>query len=153
MNIKASTMIEILVVMIISGIVIGLTFEGMDIFRRFSGKVAGEIVKTDGLFSTYTSLNTIVGNSDSLTLKNDTVGLYRKRYVFGNIYTEDSKLIIRILNNSDTLPVNVESLKIKSGTVTDTLFVETEKITLYVCTKERAVITTEKNKYYETQDY
>lgn len=149
MRMKASTIIELLIVMIITGIVIGLTFEGVDIFRRYSRKITNEIVTRNDLLNQYLSLQTIIGKSDSLTLSHDAVCLHRKGTVFGELSVEDSLLLLHFVNTTDTLPIKVVSLDVSVGTQTDTLIVHTETITLLFNTVEQAEIATKKNRYDE----
>lgn len=146
-------MIEILIVIIISGIVVGLAFEGVDIFRRYSRKVTYEIVKGNELLNMYLSLNTIISKSDSMAFSNESVRLYRKGSVFGKLEVNNSKLHLHFLNVNDTLPLNVESINVKQGELTDTLLLHTETITLIFYTLEQAGISTTKNNYYEDQSY
>ena len=146
-------MIEILVVMIISGIVVGLAFEGLDIFRRYSRKITGEIVKGNELLNMYLSLNTIVSKSDSMTFSNETVSLYRKGSVFGKLDIDGSRLHVHFLNTIDTLPVIVELMDVRPGEFADTLILGTETITLIFHTSEQPGISTTKNYYHEDQNY
>ncbi|MBE9488435.1 MAG: hypothetical protein IMY73_04545 [Bacteroidetes bacterium] len=148
-NIKASTIIELLIVMIISGIIIGLTFEGIDIFHKYSRKISNEIMLNDNLLKQYLSLNTIIDKSDSLTFDNKVVFLYRKGLVFGKIYRDNSNLLVNLSNMTDTLPIKIASLNVCLGVLSDTLIVETETITLVFNTIEQVVIPTKKNIYYE----
>lgn len=149
MRMKASTIIELLIVMIITGIVIGLTFEGVDIFRRYSRKITNEIVTRNDLLNQYLSLQTIIGKSDSLTLHKELVQLHRKGTVFGELSVEDSLLLLHFVNTTDTLPIKVVSLDVKAGMQTDTLIVHTKTITLLFNTVEQAEIATKKNRYDE----
>lgn len=149
MRMKASTIIELLIVMIITGIVIGLTFEGVDIFRRYSRKITNEIVTRNDLLNQYLSLQTIIGKSDSLTLYKELVQLHRKGTVFGELSVEDSLLLLHFVNTTDTLPIKVVSLDVKAGMQTDTLIVHTKTITLLFNTVEQAEIATKKNRYDE----
>lgn len=140
-----------LIVMIISGIVIGLAFEGVDLFRKYSRKITNEIVKSNDLLNQYLSLNTIIGRSDSLTFDKEVVRLHRKGSVFGELYVEDSSLLVNLSNTIDTLPIKVASIDVKLGTLTDTLIIETETITLVFNTIEQAEIATTKKNNYDDQ--
>lgn len=140
-----------LVVMIISGIVIGLAFEGVDLFRKYSRKITNEIVKSNDLLNQYLSLNTIIGRSDSLTFDKEVVRLHRKGSVFGELYVEDSSLLVNLSNTIDTLPIKVASIDVKLGTLTDTLIIEKETITLVFNTIEQAEIATTKKNNYDDQ--
>ena len=152
MRLKASTMVEMLVVMIISGVVVGLLFEGVDIFRKYSHKITDEIVTSSDLLNSYLSLETIVGRSDSLTNDGEIVKLHRKGAIIGEIELIESELIINFAEQIDTLPVIVESVAINWGAQTDTLKVETETITLLFQTVRQAEITTTENNYYEDEN-
>lgn len=145
-------MVEMLVVMIISGIVIGLTFEAVDIFRRYSRKITNEILSGNDLLNNYLSLNTIVGKSDSLTINNHIVTLHRRGAVFGELYLEDSMLFVAFSNTVDTMPLKAKELNVKRGVRTDTLIIETEIVTMLFNTAEQAVIATKKNIYNEDQN-
>lgn len=140
-----------LVVMIISGIVVGLAFEGVDLFRKYSRKITNEIVKSNDLLNQYLSLNTIIGRSDSLTFDKEVVRLHRKGSVFGELYVEDSSLLVNLSNTIDTLPIKVASIDVKLGTLTDTLIIEKETITLVFNTIEQAEIATTKKNNYDDQ--
>lgn len=137
--------------MIISGIVVGLAFEGVDLFRKYSRKITNEIVKSNDLLNQYLSLNTIIGRSDSLTFDKEVVRLHRKGSVFGELYVEDSSLLVNLSNTIDTLPIKVASIDVKLGTLTDTLIIEKETITLVFNTIEQAEIATTKKNNYDDQ--
>ena len=148
-RLKASTLVEMMIVMIVSGIIVGLIFEGIDIFRRYSHKITDEIVTSSDLLNLYLSLETIVGRSDSLTNDGDIVQLHRKGAIIGEIELVDSCLIIIFSKQIDILPQKVESVGINWGPQTDTLKVETGRLTLQFHTVEQVEITTTEIKYYE----
>lgn len=148
MNLKASTLAEMMVVMIISGIIIGLLFDGVNIFRKYSNIITTHFLASNKLLTTSSHLTSLIENSDSLKQEQEII-IYRKGAIFSEIRLSDSLLII----NNDTLPLKVNEIEVKPSLRTDTLKVKTNDRTLYFATRERpeiAVIKQIEEKEYET---
>lgn len=128
-----------MIVMIISAVIIGLLFEGINIFRRYSHLVTQNIVDDSKLFVFFTQIESIVGRSDSLSLDYDIVRLHRKGEISAEIELIDSVLVIDYMNKKDSSDINIKSLKILKGRH-DSLIVETDKTTLFFQTKIKTSI-------------
>ncbi|MEG0499686.1 MAG: hypothetical protein RR550_01015 [Rikenellaceae bacterium] len=108
--------------MIIAGIVIGLLFDGVELFRRYSNQITGHLMQSNTLLITTNWLTAITESCDSIRQEQD-VKMYRKGAVHTTITLSDSLLTI----NNDTLPIKISTLSVR----VDTLVIETEQLTLY----------------------
>lgn len=129
---KASTLPELMVVMIVAGVVIGLLFDGVELFRRYSGQIAGSLTQNSELLTVTNWLTVITESSDSLRQEDD-VKAYRKGAVQTTISISDSLLVI----GNDTLPIKVTAIEVKENPNADTLRIETEQQTLYFTTRRK----------------
>lgn len=129
---KASTLPELMVVMIVAGVVIGLLFDGVELFRRYSGQIAGFLTQNSELLTVTNWLTVITESSDSLRQEDD-VKVYRKGAVQTTISISDSLLVI----GNDTLPIKVTVIEVKENPNADTLRIETEQRTLYFTTRRK----------------
>lgn len=150
MNLKASTLAEMMVVMIISGIIIGLLFDGVNIFRKYSNVITTHFLASNKLLTTSNHLTSLIENSDSLKQEQEQeIIIYRKGAIFSEIRLSDSLLIIC----NDTLSLKVTEIEVKTSLRADTLKVKTNDKTLYFTTRERPeveVIKQIEQKEYET---
>lgn len=131
-HIKASTLPELLVVMIISGIVIGLLFDGVELFRRYSNQLVEHLTQSNNLLTVTNWITAITENCDSIRQRQD-VMTYRKGAVHTTISISDSLLLI----NDEILPIKVTSIGVRENPNADTLIVETEKLSLYFITRRK----------------
>ena len=100
----ASTLVEVLILMILSGIVFLSVMDGLGLLRRFldgtSQRIAGHTEQYAGYFRTVD----LTGDSDSLLAENEwSVALYRRGGIHARLSLADSALIVRQDERSDTL--------------------------------------------------
>lgn len=103
-RLMASTLVEILILMILSGIVFLSVMDGLGLLRRFldrtSQRIAGHTEQYAGYFRTVD----LTGDSDSLLAENErSVALYRRGGIHARLSLADSALIVRQDERSDTL--------------------------------------------------
>lgn len=108
--IRASTLPELMVVTIIGGMIFCLLFDGVDLVRRFSGHLG--IVEQISVYEDFNKLNVLVSNCDSLCGNVPEIGLYRAGDSFAELRLADSLLILRFLQQSDTLGIKIEKLQV-----------------------------------------
>lgn len=128
-RLMASTLVEVLILMILSGIVFLSVMDGLGLLRRFldrtSQRIAGHTEQYAGYFRTVD----LAEDSDSLFAENErSVALYRRGGIHARLSLADSALIVRQDERSDTLLRGVVRLRtapdIGSGGRIDTLIVE-----------------------------
>lgn len=125
----ASTLVEVLILMILSGIVFLSVMDGLGLLRRFldgtSQRIAGHTEQYAGYFRTVD----LTGDSDSLLAENErSVALYRRGGIHARLSLADSVLIVRQDERSDTLLRGVVRLRTAPDTGPrgriDTLLIE-----------------------------
>lgn len=101
---KASTITELLLTMIISGVIFLLVFDGVEIIKRFSHMVNNRIKVNHNALYSHQTMEYLVENADSITLRSNNLVFYR--------------------NNSriDSVIVDESSFKLKSSAMPDILF-------------------------------
>ena len=128
-RLMASTLVEVLILMILSGIVFLSVMDGLGLLRRFldgtSQRIAGHTEQYAGYFRTVD----LTGDSDSLLAENEwSVALYRRGGIHARLSLADSALIVRQDERSDTLLRNVVRLRTVPeptlGARIDTMIVE-----------------------------
>lgn len=139
-QLRASTLVEIMVVMILTGLVIGSLMEGVDIIRRLTAKVADELGGDSELIDTYTRLDRLVISCDSI---NEKMQLFRQGVVYGSITQSDSAIVVTVLGQADTLPLKVHSIKLFCGDVADSILIDFGTLKLLLETAKRPEAITE----------
>lgn len=128
-RLMASTLVEVLILMILSGIVFLSVMDGLGLLRRFldgtSQRIAGHTEQYAGYFRTVD----LTGDSDSLLAENErSVALYRRGGIHARLSLADSVLIVRQDERSDTLLRGVVRLRTAPDTGPggriDTLLIE-----------------------------
>lgn len=112
----ASTLVEVLILMILSGIVFLSVMDGLGLLRRFLDRTAQRIAGHTEQYAGYFRTVDLAGDSDSLVLESEgTLALYRRGGVHARLSLADSALIVRQDERSDTLLRNVVRLRTASG--------------------------------------
>lgn len=112
----ASTLVEVLILMILSGIVFLSVMDGLGLLRRFLDRTAQRIAGHTEQYAGYFRTVDLAGDSDSLVLESEgTLALYRRGGVHARLSLADSALIVRQDERSDTLLRNVARLRTASG--------------------------------------
>ena len=124
-GLPASTLVEVLILMILSGVVFLSVMDGLGLLRRFLDRTAQRIAERTEQYAGY--FRTV--DSDSLISEGErTLALYRKGGIHARLSLADSALIVRQDERSDTLLRNVVRLRTVPepvlGARIDTLIVE-----------------------------
>ena len=107
-GLPASTLVEILILMILSGVVFLSVMDGLGLLRRFLDRTAQRIAERTEQYAGYFRTVDLAGDSDSLISEGErTLALYRKGGIHARLSLADSALIVRQDERSDTLLRNV----------------------------------------------
>lgn len=128
-GLPASTLVEVLILMILSGVVFLSVMDGFGLLRRFLGQTAQRIAERTEQYAGYFRTVDLAGDSDSLVWESEgTSALYRRGGVHARLSLADSALIVRQDERSDTLLRNVVRLRTVPepvlGARIDTMIVE-----------------------------
>ena len=128
-GLPASTLVEVLILMILSGVVFLSVMDGLGLLRRFLDRTAQRIAERTEQYAGYFRTVDLAGDSDSLISEGErTLALYRKGGIHARLSLADSALIVRQDERSDTLLRNVVRLRTVPepvlGARIDTLIVE-----------------------------
>lgn len=94
-DLRASTLAETLVVMILAGIVLLSVFDGLDLFGKMLRRVQGRIERTMEHGEGFYRLRTLFAGCDSIRGGAERMALYRQGVVSEEIVIGDSLLIVR----------------------------------------------------------
>ena len=125
----ASTLVEVLILMILSGIVFLSVMDGLGLLRRFLDRTSQRIAGYTEQYAGYFRTADLTGLSDSLLAEDArSVALYRRGAVHARIVLTDSALVIRQKERTDTLLRGVGRLRTvpqsEPGRRADTMIVE-----------------------------
>ena len=125
----ASTLVEVLILMILSGIVFLSVMDGLGLLRHFLDRTAQRIAGHTEQYAGYFRTVDLAGDSDSLVLESEgALALHRRGGVHARLSLADSALIVRQDERSDTLLRNVVRLRTVPeptlGARIDTMIVE-----------------------------
>ena len=128
-ELPALTLVEVLILMILSGIVFLSVMDGLGLLRRFLDRTSQRITGHTEQYAGYFRTVDLAGDSDSLVSEGEgTLALYRKGGIHARLLLVDSALIVRQDERSDTLLRNVVRLRTvpepAPGARVDTLIVE-----------------------------
>lgn len=100
-SLRASTLTEMLVVMILSGIILLSVFDGLGLFekllRRFSGELDRSIARMEGFYR----LESLFADADSLCQEEDVLVFYRAGESGWRIVRQDSLLVAEYPDRPD----------------------------------------------------
>lgn len=131
-RLTASTLVEVLILMILSGIVFLSVMDGLGLLRRFLDRTSQRIAGHTEQYAGYFRTADLAGQSDSLLAEDArSVALYRRGAVHARIALTDSALVVRQGEQgegADTLLRGVIRLRTvpqsEPGRRADTLIVE-----------------------------
>ncbi|MDR1347622.1 MAG: type II secretion system GspH family protein [Prevotellaceae bacterium] len=111
--IKAFTLTELLVVMLIAGIIISGIMEGFSLVHRIILDRQAKITENMDVYDAYHHLENVITNSDSVAVdENNNLNFYRESDYQSSLYRENSFLTVKLANITDTVLKNVSSLKL-----------------------------------------
>jgi prepilin-type N-terminal cleavage/methylation domain-containing protein len=116
-NIKAFTLVELLIVMIIAGIILLSITEGFSMLQRLIVNKHSQITKNMDIYDAYYRLESVIYNSDSVAAEENSHLIFYSNGIYrSTIYKDDIFLIINFANANDTVLQNIYSLDlIQSG--------------------------------------
>ncbi|MCL2562128.1 MAG: hypothetical protein FWE10_07430 [Rikenellaceae bacterium] len=113
-RVRAMTLAEVLVMMIVAGVVFLAVMDGFGLLRRHAMKVAGRITENSSFYEGYYRLEELVANADSITRNDSGAIFWRGGAQAAGVALIDSMLIARYAAVSDTLMRRVEMLRLAS---------------------------------------
>ena len=131
-RLSASTLIEVLILMILSGVVFLSVMDGLGLLSRFLDRTSQRIAERTEQYTGYFRTVDLAGDSDSLLTENEgRLALYRRGTVHARVVLSDSVLVVYREEHGerpDTLLWGVAGLRTvpesASGAQIDTLIVE-----------------------------
>lgn len=102
-RIKANTLVELLLTMIISGIIFLLVFDGVDIIKRFSYIVNNRISANQTVLYSHQFMEHLVENADSIIKRGDKLLFYRESMVSDSVIIGETFFILESRGVTDTL--------------------------------------------------
>ena len=128
-GLPASTLVEVLILMILSGVVFLSVMDGLGLLSRFLDRTSQRIAERTEQYAGYFRTVDLAGDSDSLISESErTLAIYRKGGIHARLSLADSALIVRQDERSDTLLRYVVRLRTvpepAPGARIDTMIVE-----------------------------
>ena len=102
-RLKANTLVELLLTMIISGIIFLLVFDGVDIIKRFSHIVNNRISANQTTLYSHQFMEHLVENADSIIKRGDKLLFYRESMVSDSVIIGETFFILESRGVTDTL--------------------------------------------------
>lgn len=112
-KIKATTLVELLVYILISGIILLIIFEGFDLLKIQNVQVKQKIEGKNQKFQSYTLLEIVISKSDSMRRVGDSIFFYSRGEKTALLFKENALGILRIANRTDTLFHNVNKIRFR----------------------------------------
>ncbi|MDR1501465.1 MAG: hypothetical protein LBT43_03300 [Prevotella sp.] len=113
-KLKANTLVELLLTMIISGIIFLLVFDGVDIIKRFSYIVNNRISANQRMLYSHQFMEHLVENADSITRRGNKFLFYRESIVSDSVTIGDTFFILESSGMTDTLFAGYMDYRISS---------------------------------------
>ncbi|MDR1199873.1 MAG: type II secretion system GspH family protein [Prevotellaceae bacterium] len=111
--IKAFTLTELLVVMLIAGIIMLGIMEGFRLVHRIVLDKQTRLTENMDVYDAYYHLENVITNSDSVAVdENNNFIFYMESDCRSSLYRENSFLMVKLVNITDTVLKNVSSLKL-----------------------------------------
>lgn len=146
-EIRAFTLNEILIVMLLTGIVSFIVFEGLSLYQRMYGYVMLQNKHSMEIYDNYFRTQGLFSNADSICEEDGYLKIYRENGCVGGIKVGDSVMTFKPTDsqNMDTLFEHVSEYKTKiynGAKYIDSLFIVSDNILLKfgVCTRPESVI-------------
>lgn len=102
-RLKASTLVELLLTMIISGVIFLLIFDGVAIIKEFSHSVRKTLMANQTLLYSHRFIEYLVENADSVIEREDRLIFYRGGISRHSITIEDTFFLLESNGITDTL--------------------------------------------------
>ena len=148
-DIKAFTLAELLVVMIIAGIIMLSIMEGFALIHRITFDKQSQITENMDIYDAYYRLENVISNADSVaTDDNGNLVFYNDGNYHSAFYKENSILTVNFAGISDTVLQNISELRLISKElpyISDTVAIDiTYRDTATVCWKFTVPVSAEK---------
>lgn len=102
-RLKANTLVELLLTMVISGIIFLLVFDGVDIIKKFSYTVNKRITANQTVLYSHRFMEHLMENADSVIGRSNKLLFYRAGIVSDSVTIGDSFFIMESRGVPDTL--------------------------------------------------
>ncbi len=102
-KLRASTLAEMLVVILVSAVVLAAVMDGMGIFGRYTSGLAVRIGEGSRFRESYYLLEHMTSTADSLTEEEGRIAAWRGGQQAGVLYQRDSLLLVLRRQRTDTL--------------------------------------------------
>lgn len=110
-QLTASTLVELLIVMIISGILFLLLFDSLDIVRRFGNKLTDKLHQQSNALYSHQIMEGLFERSDSIQRQDNELRFYRYGTIKAFLAVDSLHLLVRESERTDTLFDNLYTLK------------------------------------------
>lgn len=127
LNIKASTIVELLVTMIVSSIVLLSIMDGVHIAGKYLARQNNNVGANLDFYNDYCLLEGLLFNADSVRELNKSIVVYGGGEIMAYLSIVDSSMVVETDNMVDTLLRQVTSFSIRPTTQTkyiDTLLID-----------------------------
>ena len=112
---RASTLTELLVVMVVTSILLLTVTDGLNLFRRYSQIISNRIAYNSEMWDYYCRLEALVSSADSLQLRpSGDVAVYKENDVV-SLSVRDSMLFVSDKNVKDTLFRTVAGIDVSTA--------------------------------------
>lgn len=111
-RLKAQTLMEVLVAMIIGGIIFLSIMDGMILFRQYAASVTERMESNIGLYDSYYRLETLVSNSDSILDTGRSLEIYTEGNQRYTLKESDSLILLSQGDFSDTLFIGMSIIPV-----------------------------------------
>ena len=93
-KLKGTTIVELLVVMIISGIVFLLIFDGLNLIQRYNGMLNTRLKEKSSLLYSHQTIETLINRSDSIRQDNYNLLLFSEGLNFGTLNIDSTCIVV-----------------------------------------------------------
>lgn len=100
MTVSGSTMIELLIVMVVSGVVFLMVFEGLDVIRQYSNLLSRRLTSESALLYSHQVLETLIEESDSIRRNDRELIFYSDEAVAKRLVVNPGSSILLIRQDS-----------------------------------------------------
>lgn len=122
-KLRGSTLVELLVVMIISILLFISVVDGLSIFGSYSSSVISKINDNTEFYDSYYKLETLARSADSTFEVGGSIFLYSQGRNIAGLHIKDSLLITIIGEAVDTTFKKVSQIELKNNCWCDTLLI------------------------------
>lgn len=102
-RLKANTLVELLLTMIISGIIFMLVFDGVEMIKKFSNIVNKRLTVNQTFLYNHQIMEHLMENADSVVVRNNQFLFYRRGVVSDTVMIDDSFFMLNSSGVMDTL--------------------------------------------------